>query len=123
VTPSSGKRQIKNNNLALTKHFKPTKVTYHWSCEVPLIVRAMVLAGDTLFAAGPAMARGDRVVEPSFDDNTGALLMGFSADDGQELSRFELEVQPVFDGMAAAGGRLYVSMTDGRIVCMCGDGP
>jgi hypothetical protein len=123
VTPLPGKRQLKNNNLALTKHFKPTKVTYHWSCEAPLVVRAMVLAGDTLFAAGPPMTRGDRVAEPSFDDSTGALLMGFSADDGQELSRYELEVQPMFDGMAAAGGRLYLSTTNGRIVCMCGGGP
>jgi len=123
VTPLKGRRQLKNNNLALTKHFKPTKVTYHWSCEVPLVVRAMVLAGDVLFAAGPAMTPGDGAIEPSFDDNTDALLMAFSADDGQELSQYELEAQPTFDGMAVANGCLYLSTTDGRIVCMRGDGP
>jgi len=121
VTPLKGKTQLKNNNLALTRTFRPTKVTYHWSCEVPLVVRAMVLAGDTLFAAGPAMALGDGAVEPSFDDDSHALLMAFSADDGQELAQYELEAQPTFDGMAVAGGCLYLSTTNGCIVCMNGE--
>ncbi|MBC8869714.1 MAG: PQQ-binding-like beta-propeller repeat protein [Planctomycetes bacterium] len=121
VTPLTGKRQIKNNNLALTRHFKPTKVTYHWSCEVPLVIRAMVLAGDVLFAAGPPIVPGDGAVEPTFDDRSGALLMAFSAKDGQELSKYELDAQPTFDGMAVAGGRLFLSTTGGRVICMTGD--
>ena len=40
-----------------------------------------------------------------------------SADGGKEISAIELEASPVWDGVAAAEGRLYVSLTDGRVVC------
>jgi outer membrane protein assembly factor BamB len=97
VTPLTQKRSIKNNNLALVKHFTPTKVTYHWSREVPLVVRAMVLADGLLFAAGPSMALGRDAVEPTFDDASDAVLMVFDGQDGRQLARYELEAQPVFD--------------------------
>jgi hypothetical protein len=68
VAPLHQKRPIKNNNLAIVRHFEPTKVTYHWSREVPVVVRALVLADGLLFAAGPSMALGRDAVEPTFDD-------------------------------------------------------
>jgi outer membrane protein assembly factor BamB len=112
-------KTILNNNLALMKYQKPAKVTYHWSRQVPLVVRAMVLAGDVLVAAGPAMDPADAGVrEPTFDANSPALLMSFRAEDGQDLSRLNLDVQPVFDGMAAACGRLFLSTVDGKVVCL-----
>ncbi|UCG49515.1 MAG: PQQ-binding-like beta-propeller repeat protein, partial [Phycisphaerales bacterium] len=62
VTPVN--KQIRNNNKALVAHQKPAKVNYHWSRDVPVVVRAMVLAGDVLFATGPVMTGDD---EPAFD--------------------------------------------------------
>ena len=38
--------------------------------------------------------------------------------DGKTLATHKLASLPVFDGMAAAGGRLYVSTTDGRLRCL-----
>ncbi|MHC4405485.1 MAG: outer membrane protein assembly factor BamB family protein, partial [Planctomycetota bacterium] len=116
VTPLAGKPRLKNNNLALTEHFRPTKVAYHWSREVPLVVRALVLAGDVVFLAGPAMGPGPDAAEPLF--NGDALLMACAAADGRPLAQLTIEAQPVFDGMAAAGGRLYLSTTDGRLTCL-----
>ena len=75
----------------------------------------MVLASDVLFAAGPVAAGAD---EPAFDENAAAELLAFDAEDGRTLSRCPLGAQPVFDGMAAAGGKLYVSTLDGEIVCL-----
>ncbi len=77
-----------------------------WSKRVPIRVRAMVLAGKVLFVAGP-MTGGD-----------GAKLLAISAADGSELAKAPLDAQPVLDGMAAAGGRLYISLESGRLVCM-----
>jgi len=111
-------KKIRNNNLALSKYQRPARVKYHWTREVPLVVRAMLLAGDVVFAAGPVMTQpgigGD---EPTFDANSPAVLMAFGAEDGQDLSRCELSTQPVFDGMAAAYGRLYLAGTDGSVHC------
>ncbi len=44
--------------------------------------------------------------------------MAVSASDGSELARYRLGCSPVFDGMAAAGGRLYIVLEDGRLTCM-----
>ncbi len=89
-----------------------------WSQSVPIQIRAMVKAGDTLFAAGPAAEAVGRT-EPA-TGRQGALLLAYSAADGTELGRCELMAPPVFDGMAAARGQLFLALTDGSVVCMGG---
>ena len=68
-----------------------------------------------LFVAGPADAsqwlRED-------DESQKGVLMAISASDGTELARYPLASPPIFDGMAAAGGRLYLSLENGHLVCM-----
>jgi len=52
------------------------------------------------------------------DNIEAALLMALSAAQGEKLTERRLNGVPVFDGMAAAGGNLYISMADGRLICM-----
>jgi hypothetical protein len=78
----------------------------------------MVLAAGHLFVAGPP-----DVVDPadpmaSFEGRNGAVLRVYSAVDGRMLSEHTLEAPPVFDGLIAAGGRLFVSTTDAQLVCL-----
>jgi len=40
-----------------------------------------------------------------------------SAKDGAKLAERALDVPPVFDGLIVAHRRLYMTTTDGRIVC------
>ena len=111
-------KKLKNNNAAVVAHMKPAKVTYPWSREIPVVVRAMVLAGETLFVAGPTMPG---TTEPDFDDALSpSLLTAVSASSGRDVSTCKLAAQPVFDGMAAAGGRLYVALGNGTIICLQG---
>jgi hypothetical protein len=114
VTPVD--KPINNNNRALARLQKPAKVHEHWSRDVPMVARAMVLAGDVLLAAGPVFE--DR--EPAFDADGPAVLMTFDAQDGRELSRTEIDAQPVFDGMAVANARLFMSTVDGKVTCFGG---
>jgi len=113
-----------------------TRVRFHWSREVPLLVRAMVLADKTLFIAGPPDVLGrEEVFRGSADadtrekldersaagqDRRGALLWVVGASDGRTQAQYNLQSPPVWDGMAAANGRLYLSTTDGRISCFAG---
>ena len=39
--------------------------------------------------------------------------------DGRTLGRLDVP-PPAWDGLAAAGGRLYLSTQDGRVVCLVG---
>jgi hypothetical protein len=112
-------RKIKNNNVALAEQQKPAKVFYHWSREVPLLARGMALTSDTLFAAGPIMAPADAgVKEPSFDDDSLAVIMAFSTEDGSNVARIPVDSQPVFDGLALADGKIFMATVDGHIVCL-----
>ena len=48
---------------------------------------------------------------------TPGQIFAFSASDGKQLAERKLASPPVWDGMAAAGGRLYLSTMDGKVVC------
>jgi outer membrane protein assembly factor BamB len=82
-----------------------------WAKHMPIHARAMVLAGKTLFAAGP------EVDAQSGGFGKGAMLLAVSAADGAELARYPLDSAPVFDGMVAANGRLYISTVNGNLTC------
>ncbi|MHC4502474.1 MAG: outer membrane protein assembly factor BamB family protein [Planctomycetota bacterium] len=109
-------------------------VEFRWRVEnPPLQARAMALAGKMLFVAGPPdVVDEEEIFSKPFDDGVvakardqvaalrgakGALLHVVSVADGRKLSELALDVCPVFDGMAAAEGKLFISMMDGSVVC------
>ncbi len=53
--------------------------------------------------------------------NNGVELCVVSVVDGKKSAEYELESQPVFDGMAAANGSLYLATKNGRILCFAGN--
>jgi hypothetical protein len=96
----------------------------------------MVLAGETLFVAGPpdhglaedpqsylkhlsakVQAKAQQQAE-AMGGKQGGLLWAVAKADGKRLAEHKLRSPPVFDGMAAAGGRLYVCTMDGRVLCL-----
>ncbi len=94
-------------------------ISYAWSQNVPLLVRSMVLTEDKLLLAGPPeSALTSRSV---FAGEEGARLAIVSTTDGKPLEQHRLDGLPVYDGMAAAGGRLFISLQDGRLTCFGAD--
>jgi hypothetical protein len=90
---------------------------------VPVRVNALVLTGDKVLAAGPPDFPSDPKSENPWaviDAAGKAKLLVLSAADGKEVEALDLEAAPVFDGMAAAGGRLFISGRDGRLRCFGG---
>ena len=101
--------------------------------DPPLQARAMALAGKTLVVAGPAdIVDEEELFSKPFDPaviaksvaqvaalkgQSGALLHVVSAKDGKTLHELKLADCPVFDGLAAAEGKLFISMMDGTVVC------
>ncbi len=107
---------------------------FKWRQEnPPLQARAMVLADRILFVAGPVdVVDEEEIFGNPFDGRViakaaeqaaalkgdkGALLHVVSAEDGRKLHELELDSCPVFDGLAAAEGKLFASMMDGSLVC------
>ncbi|MHC4167244.1 MAG: outer membrane protein assembly factor BamB family protein, partial [Planctomycetota bacterium] len=98
------------------KRGRPT-TSFLWSTYVPVRGNAMALAGDVLFVAGTPdiIDAGDPLA--AFEGRKGGVLCAIAAGDGGKLSEYKLESPPVLDGVAAANGRLYVSQTDGSVIC------
>jgi hypothetical protein len=112
---------------------------YKWAeGDMPVQARGMVLAGGALFVAGPpdlvneedAFRKQDdpeikaKLAEQAaaLEGKRGALLWVFSASDGKKLAAWQLDAMPVFDGMAAANGRLFFASVNGKVVCLAGEG-
>jgi hypothetical protein len=79
----------------------------------------MVAAGKKLFVAGPPDVVPDDDPLAAFEGRRGALLWAFSCKDGQKLTEVaKLDALPVCDGLIAAKQRLYLSLKDGRVMCL-----
>ena len=113
----------------------PAKPQCRWSRSVPLLARAMLLSGRTLFVAGPpdcfayagqgitdpyhiASAEALREQEAALAGKKGALLWAVSPADGSKIAEHRLNASPVWDGLAAAGGHLYLSTVNGKVLSM-----
>ncbi len=113
-----------------------TGVGFKWSSQLPMLVRAMVLADKTLFVAGPpgvideeaVFADRDTLASQTMMDRQAAALAGekgsmlwaVSAVNGDRLAAYELDAMPVFDGMAATSGKLYIATAEGTVQCWKG---
>jgi outer membrane protein assembly factor BamB len=94
------------------RHFdqagRPDEARPGWTIEgAAVAVEAMAIAGDKLLAAGP----------PDAAEPKGGLLWLVSLAEGKRLQEIRLGAAPVFDGLAAAVGRLYVAAKDGTLSC------
>jgi outer membrane protein assembly factor BamB len=78
-----------------------------WVTPVKIRPRALVLAGEKVFTAGPEDAYPAKK----------AGMRCLSAADGKLLSEIETASPPVFDGLIAAGGKLYMCTLDGKLRC------
>jgi hypothetical protein len=99
-----------------TKAKKPK--SYRWTQTLPLLARAMVKAADALYLAGPPDPLSTDDPHAALAGETAGRLVVLAAADGTQQAEHPLESPPVFDGLAAAAGRLYVATMDGRVVCL-----
>jgi len=68
--------------------------------------------------AGPPDVVPDADPLAAFEGRRGALLWAFSGQDGEKLAEVaKLDALPVYDGLIATAGRLYVSLKHGRVMC------
>ena len=61
--------------------------------------------------------------EQAWLGNRGGLFWAVRASDGTPQAKYELKSIPVFDGLSAAGGRLFMAMRDGSVECWGGAKP
>jgi len=114
--------------------YKLSALNYNWINEEPdVIAKAMVLANDLLFIAGPRDVADEKTLwghsnEEGFKASMqrqadwlkgryGGVMQVFSKETGKKLAEKKLGHLPAFDGLVAADGRLYMVTVDGYLVC------
>jgi outer membrane protein assembly factor BamB len=90
-----------------------------WAHRIPIRGRAMVVTEDQLCVAGPP-----DVVDPedplgAFEGRKGGVLRIVDKVEGRTVSEHKLAAPPVFNGAAAANGRLLLALEDGSVTCFC----
>jgi hypothetical protein len=112
---------------------KDSYVEHKWETYVPIVTRAMALAGKSLFLAGAPdvldeeyafeqLAQRDSSVnealaeqDAALEGERGAVLWRMNVETGEPGGRLELASPPVWDGMVVAQGNLYVVTIDGQV--------
>lgn len=110
-------------------------VQQNWHRYVPVVTRAMAMAGKTIFLSGPPdmvdeeyaferLTQKDKSILPllakqdaALDGKGGGRLFAVSTENGGQNAEIDLESPPVWDGMAVAQGRLYIADMDGVVRC------
>lgn len=110
--PPTSKKDRRRSKVGVDKSIVPFK----WSKTADLEARAMIMAGSTLFVAGPLGQTYESI--NAYEGKEGIRLRAISVIDGRQLAEIKLDALPVFDGMAGARGRLYLSMKDGSLLCL-----
>ena len=109
-----------------------------WTADVPIYVRAMVLAGSHLFIVGPPdiideeatfqqLTERDPEVQTllkqqddALEGTTGGILLAVNTDTGEIEHELKLDTLPAWDGLSGAQGHLFLSTLDWRIICFEG---
>ncbi len=120
---------------AATAPAKGSFVEKKWAHPVPIYTKSMAMAGRFIFIAGPPdrvdeeyaferMSQKDPEIfkelaeqDAALDGKRGASLIAISVDNGKVANNLTLDSPPVWDGMSAAQGRLYVATQDGKVQC------
>ncbi|GAB6166215.1 hypothetical protein JCM19992_22150 [Thermostilla marina] len=90
-----------------------------WTRETGFQVKSLLVTGtgdrQYIFAAGPI---GNWIIsEDAFEGRKGSVLRVVAAADGSTVNEVSLPGVPIFDGLSAARGRVYMTLSDGRLVC------
>jgi outer membrane protein assembly factor BamB len=91
-----------------------------WSTQIPLTGNALVVAGDTIIAAGVPLHSSFELTQLSatYAGKQGGVLWTASTKNGARIAELKLPAQPVWDGLSAAHGQCFITLRDGTVMCL-----
>jgi hypothetical protein len=105
----------------LKKSLLSSTIKYDWSQHDPdLYVNSIVLTEESLYLAGPPAIRNETTIEAlrKWQGHQGGRLWCLATKDGKGMSQLPLPSPTVYEGMAAAHGKLYLALKDGSVLCL-----
>jgi len=92
-----------------------------WESQLAVRARALVVSDRHVWLAGVPDLVDEDDPWAAFEGRKGGVLAVFSKEDGRKLAEQRLDSPPVYDGMAAARGRLFLVTADGSVACFSGE--
>lgn len=111
------KSTVAEENLTKKQRKKEKQGGDLWSATLPIEAKSLVVGADRLYLAGTRDKVDKEDPWAHFDGRKGGLLTIHAKKDGQMTREIELKSPPVFDGLAAADKRLFISCQDGTVLC------
>jgi outer membrane protein assembly factor BamB len=115
-TPTIPRRPGKSGKLSTTAW--PRSKQTRWSLPLPIRVTAMAVGGPTLLCAGTPDRLDPEEPWAAYEGKRGGVLYALSTSVGEKKADLHLEDAPVYDGMAVANERLYLSTVSGTLLCI-----
>jgi hypothetical protein len=97
---------------------KGGNTTFPWTSTLPVKAKSLLIGSDNLYLAGVLDKVDSKDPWAHFDGRMGGMITIHSKADGQLKQQIELQSPPVFDGLASANNRLFVSCKDGSVLCL-----
>jgi len=113
-TPAAAPKSGRKNKLNTTVWPRPKKT--RWSMPMPIRVTAMAVGGETLLCAGTPDTLDPKEPWAAYEGKRGGVLFALATEDGVKKAETKLDAAPVYDGMAIANGRLYLSTVNGTLL-------
>ncbi len=88
-----------------------------WAIQLPTRVEALARAGDVLFAAGVPNTVIEKDPWAAYEGRHGGHLYAVARDDGAVIAKRKLDQAPVYDGLSAARGQIYLATQQGNLLC------
>jgi hypothetical protein len=113
--PRKGKPVQLGTVVPLSRNWKQ-----RWATQIPLSGRALIVAGETVVAAGVPMEAsfGNAELSSSFAGARGGRIWAARKEDGGRIASRDLPSPPVWDGVAAARGDCIIALKDGTVLCL-----
>jgi hypothetical protein len=90
---------------------------YVWKNDLPVRTTAMLKSGNNLYLGVTPIEIAADDPHAAYEGRSGAVVWVCSEEDGRKVAQYKLESPVVWDGMAAAGEKLFVSTSHGSLVC------
>ena len=96
---------------------KPAPAKDRWEQRIAIRAEGLVLTNGHLCVAGAPDVVDEKDPWAAFEDRKGGRLAVFDRQDGKRLCEAQLPSAPIYDGLSAAAGRLYLALKNGAVVC------
>jgi outer membrane protein assembly factor BamB len=100
------------------KKGRASRSSDRWSTTVPIRAYAMVLSPRYVVLAGTPDVVSPDDPTAAIEGRAGGVLAIHTRSDGKQVAKTDLEHAPLNDGLAAAGGRLYLTTLAGSVMCI-----